>query len=225
MINKTLILTISIFLYQICITAQIPVRNYDSIYKKINIDSIKKQYPKLSVYPVEFENQIFIAVSNYPELKNVNISVKCNFLTTTMSSFPNIFSLFCKKEKRKYVLTINNRKNFNGILLRDAPINAQIGVFAHEFEHVSDYQSRNIWRIIGRGFDYLTYKSKRKYEKEIDSLTITAGYGWQIYDWSYYTMHNSKATESYKKFKARIYMSADEILQQIKCNQNYYDKK
>jgi len=57
----------------------------------------------------------------------------------------------------------------------------------------------------------MSKKSKRKFEYEIDSLTIVHGAGWQLYEWSYFVLNLSKASEDYKNFKREIYMKPEEI--------------
>ena len=93
--------------------------------------------------------------------------------------------------------------------------NAKIGLFAHEFSHFSDYQSRSLFGIIARGISYSSKKTKAKFVKEIDLNTINRGLGWQLFDWSNYVQNESNATFKYKEFKMNIYLSPEDILKTI----------
>jgi hypothetical protein len=118
---------------------------------------------------------------------------------------------FKHRNKRSYTIRINNRKKDSIIHIASVPFNAKVGVFAHEFAHIVDYESCNIFCLCGRLFAYATSRSKAKYEKEIDTMVIERGLGWQLYDWAYYVLRHSHATQSYKKFKRSIYLSPQEI--------------
>ena len=117
---------------------------------------------------------------------------------------------------------INNQSDFKGIILRDVPFNAQIGIIAHELSHIIDYESRNFWGILGITFRFLDKKRKPLFEKEIDRITIERGLGWQLYDWAMFSMYESdKATEDYKAFKKKNYMTPEEIEYLISCYCKY----
>jgi len=133
-------------------------------------------------------------------------------------SIPSLYGNF-----RVYTITINNDLNFKGVLLKDAPFNAQIGVIAHELAHIIDYENKDIIGIIGRGLDYLSDKDKAKYEQTIDMITIRQGLGWQLYDWSDFVLNKSTASTDYKEFKRKIYMTPEQIEKQIRILDIYKD--
>jgi hypothetical protein len=101
------------------------------------------------------------------------------------------------------------------ITIDEVPFNASIGIFAHEFSHFVDYQNRTFGGVLERLWCYTSKKRKAIYEKEIDSMTVARGLKWQMYDWSYYALFQSKASESYKLFKKNTYLKPKEILEQI----------
>ncbi len=170
--------------------------------------------------PEQYKYQMLIALSYYPELKNTPIKVKFSDLQTTATCRPAIFSLFAIRRnqtasRRSYIIRINKKENFNGVLLKDVPLNAQIGVLAHEIAHIVDYERRGHAGLLKRAMDYLEENRKKRFEYQIDKLTIEHGLGWQLYDWADYAMHKSKATEKYKAFKKRIYMGPADIEKHI----------
>ena len=188
----------------------------DSSYYSKKIDSLRILNNQIKNITLENEIEIRLALSYFPELKCKEINFKERKIKTTLNARPTIGSLiFTKRNNRTYVIRINTHKSDSIISLNDIPFEAKIGLFAHEFSHFLDYQSRSIFGIIARGLSYSSKKSKAKFEKEIDLQTIKKGLGWQLYDWSNYVQTESCATYKYKKFKLNTYMTPLEILNVI----------
>jgi hypothetical protein len=170
-------------------------------------------------YPSEIENALMLALSFFPELKNIDIEISYASISTTMNCRPLIGSLFTTK--RIYQMQINNHENFDGILMEDVPFNALVGILGHELAHIVDYEAGGILRVIKRGLDYALPSTKTKFEHEIDMLTIQKGLGWQVMDFADFAMNRSvKATDEYKKFKKEIYMSPvqmKDLFEEIEC--------
>lgn len=153
----------------------------------------------------------------YPKLRIAFLIITFSFISVyCYASYYNNTN-----NDREYTIRINNKADFEGILLKNVPLNAQIGILAHEIAHIVDYEKRNIWGVIDRAFDYLSDNSKKNFEYEIDSLTIEHGLGWQLYDWSDYALNKSNATEEYKAFKRKIYMSPNDIVNYMKNLEMY----
>lgn len=180
------------------------------------IDSLNFIYGKNKEIPEKYKLAILIALSYYPELIETPITFKETAIKTTLNARPTIGSLcFKNKSKRKYVVRINNSQKEGMITIDEVPFNATIGIFAHEFSHFVDYQNRNFRGVLQRLWAYTSKKRKAIYEKEIDSMTVARGLKWQMYDWSYYAIFQSKASESYKIFKKNTYLKPKEILEQL----------
>lgn len=183
------------------------------------VDSLMEIYGTNKVFVDEYIEPALIALSYYPELKDVRIEFKYSEEATTMAARPAPFSLF---SNRKYVILINKKKNFKGIYLENVPFNAQIGIIGHELTHVVDYQKHNFWGVLGIYFRYSNNKRKPLFEKEIDRATIERGLGWQLYDWATYSMRTDNgATENYREFKHTTYMQPEEIKQVISYLSKY----
>ncbi|TAJ15745.1 hypothetical protein DMA11_00665 [Marinilabiliaceae bacterium JC017] len=155
------------------------------------------------------------ALKEFEDIHQCRIKVKTKKLNTTMAARPTVTSLFRKIENRTYVICVNNDVDFDGVLLQDVPEEARIGLFAHELMHIRDYQSKNFFGLIKRGWQYLSKSGKRRLEYYVDQLTIDAGFGQNLYEWAFYVWHQSDASEEYKAFKKEIYMSPGMILQCI----------
>jgi len=155
----------------------------------------------------------------YAELKDIkgcNIKIKGKRLKTTMASRPTFLSFFRKKDKRRYVIVFNNDPAFEGVQLNEVPEQARIGLFAHELMHIRDYQQQNFGGLVKRGWQYLSKRGKRNLEHRIDSMTIAAGFGKNLYRWSYFVLNSSSASEEYKVFKLEIYMTPEAILDHLR---------
>ncbi len=155
--------------------------------------------------------QTYIALSYYPELKNVLITFKHKNIYTTMETRPNTISLLGNKENRTYTVYIDNNAENEGITLNTVPFNAQIGIIGHELAHIVDYERHSTFEIAKIGTKYINKKTRPKFEKSIDSLTIQIGLGWQLYDWSDYVLNKSKASANYKNYKRNTYLIPSEI--------------
>ncbi len=178
---------------------------------KDSLDYLRDKYAKNKILIPDYELPSLISLSHYPELMNIDIEFKYASIQTTMSCVPyQDFSL--RNNDRSYVISINNNPHFKGVLLKDVPFNAQVGVICHELAHIVDYEDRNIFGLIQRGIEYLSEKNKESFEKEIDRITIEHGLGWQLHDWADYVLHRSNATDEYKAFKKRVYLEPSEIL-------------
>lgn len=163
-----------------------------------------------------YELSILIALSYYPELKNTHIEFRETKIKTSMNAQPTFGSFFRKKDKWKFVVRINNQQRDSMVHVAQAPFNALVGVFGHEFYHFMDYKTKKPGHFLGFLFRYLSKKGKKTVENYTDLGTIERGLGWQCYDFERYVQDESNATQKYKKWKAEIYLSAEEILEIMK---------
>ncbi len=166
-------------------------------------------------YPAEYEQQILYALSYYPDLHQVKIVFKEMNIATTLNCKPKLSTLLFGKDKRVYVIGINKKENFSGILFQEIPTEGQIGIIGHELAHIIDYHSRGVIGIMRRGVEYLHAKSKAKFERTIDTMTIQAGLGDYLHSWAYYAIYESNASEKYKRFKRKIYLAPEEIVTMV----------
>lgn len=205
-------MSIFCFSYFISFTQIYAIRTIDSLVYYNSIDSLQSNFGKYKTIPSKYKLSILIALSYIPELSNTKIKFKETKIKTSLNARPTIASLiFKKKEKRTYVVRINNSRKDSIALLSKAPFNARIGVFAHEFCHFKDYSTRNFKGIMQRLSAYNKEETKEAFEKEIDLNTIELGLGWQLYDWAYHVLHNANARKKYIEFKRLIYLEPEEI--------------
>ena len=188
------------------------IRIIDSVYYDIRIDSLRNSVGNNKTIPPQYEFSALVALSYYSELSSTRIIFKTKKIKTTLNTRPTIWSLvFRKKENRKYIIRVNNKKKDSLVIFSSVPFNAKVGLLGHEFSHIIDYKRKSIFGVAGRGWSYSNKTKKEQFEKEIDSITIERGLGWQLYDWSEYVLEKAGTREEYKIFKKDIYLEPDEI--------------
>ena len=197
-----------------------PIRTITKNDYIVKLDQLKKDCGKNKYLIKKFELQSLIALSYYPELTDIEVQFIYSNTTTTMETRPTTNSVL-KSSNRTYTIFVDNNTENEGIILDDVPFNAQIGIIAHELAHIVDYEQTSSTGIIGLGIKYLNKNSRPEFEKKIDRLTITKGFGWQLYDWSDYVLNHSKASNTYKDYKRKTYLTPVEIEQEIKANPIY----
>ena len=184
---------------------------------KENIDSLRIIYGRHKHLIKEFESQSLIALSYYPELWNENIVFKYRGFNSCAQTTMTVGSIFKKIDKR-YIIYINNDSTKTGMLLTDAPYNAQVAVIGHELAHIIDFKSRGLFDLALWGLKYLFVKTSTRIERKTDRIAIQHGLGWPLYYWANYVLHQSTANKHYKKIKEKKYMSPDEILRYMATN-------
>ncbi|MCT4646329.1 MAG: hypothetical protein N4A74_15180 [Carboxylicivirga sp.] len=160
-------------------------------------------------------NDFMVPYQEFADLHNCKIKIRNKNIKTTMAARPHFLSLLLGKRNRRYVILVNKKETFKGVHIKNVPSDARIGLFAHELMHIRDYESRKVTGVMKRGFQYLTQAGKKNVEHYTDSLTIAAGFGQHLYEWASYVLHDSDASDEYKYYKSKIYMSPVCILNQI----------
>lgn len=176
------------------------------------IDSSHRLRTYKKSIPEKYSLAFYKAILHYPELDSTCIVVKEAKIKASLNARPTPLSLvFRKRENRKYVIRVNIKKVDSVVLFSDASFNAQVGVFGHELGHLVDYNQRSFGGVLKRLFSYSNIEGKERYEKEIDSITIQAGLGEELYAWSYFVLQESNGTEKYKTYKRQVYLEPEEI--------------
>ncbi len=154
---------------------------------------------------------VFPLIKAVPELHNQKIIIRYSDLKTTMTVRPALYTIFNSRDNRTYIIRINKRVQYCGITYAAVPDYAKTGLWAHELMHIKDYKSRNLFGVLFRGWQYLSVKGKKRFEKEIDQMVINYGLGEYLKKWSYFVLNESEACPSYKEYKRKIYLNPDEI--------------
>lgn len=166
------------------------------------------------IIPINLKEAAYIAIQYFPELKNVDIEVIYANTKTTMETRPVINTLFSKRRKYKIFVDTTVENNF-GILVSEVPLDAKIGLFGHEFAHILDYENKSFFELMKIGRTYLTKGDIRSYETFIDQLTIQRCLGLYLKAWSDFVLNHSNASEEYKNYKRKNYLTPEEIQKSI----------
>lgn len=205
-------------------TAQncLPVKKLNSDYYTNSIDSLRLQFGLNKKLQKAFELPCLIALSQYPELKNVRIEFVYDKIRTTMAARPMASALFFKKKNRIYRIYINtDSARVRGVLLHQLPFDAQVGIIAHELAHIFDYESKNIWSLVKTGVGYLFAGYRVKLEKQTDMTVIKRGLGWQLYSFTDFLFKCKEVPVAHLKYKEKFYYSPADFLNLLKMKKEY----
>jgi hypothetical protein len=200
----------------LCISA---IGQYDSLYEVTGTTNKAAILPEtLPNHRVSNEYAYYFnkAITHYPELHNVHIKIQPSRIKTSANARPTLGSLFRKRKNRRYVIRLNTSEKPGKVLFTHLDTNARIGLLGHEIGHLFDYHHGKCGIVLGRGFAYLNKKTKAKFEREIDYLTIQRGLGNQLYSFAYFVLFQSDAPEKYKQFKRTTYLTPEEIKELLK---------
>ena len=177
------------------------------------LDQLRTDFGRNKSLPAEFELAALIALSKFPELKDLKIDIVYANIKTTLEARPAVGSVFKRKAKRRYQVIINaNEERIKRAALKYAPFNAQVGILAHEFAHIRLYNKKNMFALMGIGFSYfVSRKFREKFEKENDRETISRDFGWQVHNFTSYLLNDAGISAKYRKYKERVYYTPDEL--------------
>jgi len=179
------------------------------------MDSLKNNYGENKQLLQEYEEVSLIALSYYPELIHEHIRFRFEGINSTSRTTMTFTSVF-KKINKQYIIYINNERERTGVLLSQAPFDAQVALIGHELAHVLDFKSRSFLEMALWGLGYLFEKEHAKIEKAADKTTIRHGLGWPLYHWADFVLNHSTANKHYLKMKESKYLLPAEILLYMK---------
>ena len=189
---------------------------------KLDTSGFCAEFGKIKKLLPGFEFQCLVALSQYPELKNVNIKFVIAKTEVPLMASPTFWSLFRRKSKRTFQIQISEKSMdfLNPILLKNLSLNAQIGVLGHELAHISDMKSFSFWRFVGHGIKYTLSKPYGdRFEFGTDRIAIEHGFGLPLYCWSAEVRRKLNSTAFFRKqennSKRERYMNPNTILNQM----------
>lgn len=174
-----------------------------------------KKIPKI------IEKEVLKALSFYPELQSVSINFvfKQNIKKSVMQAQPRIETMFNKKENRGYNINISSlfKLTNTAIPIHQIPADIMIGWIGHELGHVMDYHNRNVFGMIRFGFGYLfSTKYIQQAERVADTFAVMHGLGHYIIQTKNFILNHAELPEKYKQKIARLYLSPDDIVEQVR---------
>jgi hypothetical protein len=169
--------------------AQEPVRNFTPNGSSSEyVLKLKNEFGKNKEYPQLYEQQILIALSYYPELRDTPIHFRIKERHTPLNTRSSWSGLLKTEQRRDYVITISDatEQMLTPILFQHLPFNAQIGVIGHELGHVIEFSLMATLKIMGHAASNVSSKYVDHFEFKTDSICIAHGLGYQLLAWSSY---------------------------------------
>jgi len=180
---------------------------------ELNLETLKETYGKNKKYPESLALQIFLALSFYPELKEVDIEFKKAIINCSLQARPKYFSLFSSRANRKYIILINDDEE-NPVHPSKSAFQAQVGFFSHELAHISDYENLTKGQLISTAWNYyFDPEFKKEMEQKTDLIAIERGAGYLKYHASCFVFYESNASEEYIENKKKFYFTPEQILE------------
>ena len=175
--------------------------------RRYDLDSLKKIIGKNKVLPPGFEVPAAIAYSAFPQLKEAHIEMILTEGGAPMESTVAIESLFGGHRNRRYQILLNDARNsfFDPILLRSLPLDAQVGILAHELGHIVYYENLNVFEFGNWALRYVLQDEFRAaHERTTDLMPLYHGLGSQIYQYAYFVRNDSTCKALYEQEKGFI---------------------
>jgi len=184
--TKFLLLVIGFFYLQNCFSQKPEKEFSENSFSAEDYSIIKKTVSNQKEIPAQFQKQILIALTYFPELEDTRIILRIKHVHTPLASRPSWTSILRNNENRVFVITISDSSDaiLTPILLKNMPFNAQVGVIGHELSHISDFISKNSIGLMRVGLGNLSQHFLDRFEYRTDSICIAHGLGYQLLSWS-----------------------------------------
>jgi hypothetical protein len=225
-LHKTIGITLALGLLSTPSANEEPVtREYSESATREIYDQLLLEYGNNKALPAGFELQALMALSHYPELKDVRVSFIVANVGIPLASRPHWLSMLRSADNRHYQVIIDNelKGERKALLLKNQPFNAQIGIIGHELSHTVYYLERSFFEILADAVCQFS-KCRIGFERATDSRLINYGLGWQRYDHALFvrselTKNREAAADSEGGNGA--YMSPNELLSIMAQNPIY----
>lgn len=167
--------------------------------------------------PEDILEEAKIALSYYPELKDVEIEFKYkeDIKKSFMQAQPKFSNLFKGKNDRSYYIFVSSKFQIEEeeFSMTDVPSEVLIGWLGHELGHIMDYREKTAMGLIIFGMRYVTSsKYIKEAERAADTFAVNHGMGDYILATKDFILNHSHLSDTYKERIARLYLSPDEII-------------
>jgi hypothetical protein len=188
-------------------------------------EELKKEYGTNKKFGKGYELPALLALTGYPELKDVAIEFVFVNANTPFSSKPKPIDVLKSPADRTYQVNICKeiKQGREDILPRNLDLNKLVGLIAHEFAHIIDYLGKNPAQTIYTGIAYPLPPYKKSLERKIDSITIQRGFGHQLNAFAELIeqLQVQHPDDQYYKSYFDYYLSPSEIQQRISRDKVY----
>jgi hypothetical protein len=195
---------------------QLPVATYTQADWEQHIDSLRALYGKNKQLIKAYELQILLALSHYPELKEIPIHFYQEEAFIPLASRPEPLQMLQSKQKWQYNIIISTKsiEAMEPVLVKNLPFEAQVGIIGHELAHTSYYLDKSVWQMLLIGLNYIFPDFRARFEKNTDRRSIAHGLGWQLLAYARYARKVMQYEET--SLGSEYYLSPAEVEMQIK---------
>jgi hypothetical protein len=147
---------------------------------------LRKEYANKKRYPLQYEKQILIALSYYPELKRTPILFRTKPNHSPGFTRVTWGGLLESPHKRHFLVVISDSTEdmLMPLIFKNLSFNAQIALIGHELAHVADFSTWKIVRIIKHVVNNVSKRYIDRFEYNTDARCIAHGLGYQLLEWS-----------------------------------------
>ena len=179
------------------------------------------QFRTNKTIPAVIEENVLMALSFYPELKSVAIQFvfKQAIKSSVMQAQPVFSSLLNSRKNRSYRINISAlfKLTHTAIPIHQLPDAIMIGWIGHELGHIMDYERRSNLGMAGFGIGYvLSPTYVKKVEQLADQYAVQHGLGRYLIETKRFILDHAELPQAYKDKIARLYVSPEEIVEQVK---------
>jgi hypothetical protein len=179
------------------------------------------QFRTNKTIPAVIEKNVLTALSFYPELRNTSIRFvfKQAIKSSVMQAQPVFSSLLTSRENRAYRINISAlfKLTHTAIPIHQLPDAIMIGWIGHELGHIMDYESRSSLGMAGFGLGYVfSADYVKKVERLADNYAVNHGLGNYLVETKRFILDHAELPQAYKDKIARLYVSPEEITEQVK---------
>ncbi|MFP4430520.1 MAG: hypothetical protein ACLFPV_04670 [Spirochaetaceae bacterium] len=187
---------------------------YDREHEERRFDEIHTVYGRNKTLPDGFELQALLALSHFPELREVRIEFVVRKAVVPLISYLRLGSVFREPRERRYRIVISS-KSFAAaepMLLGNVPFDAQVGILGHEIAHTVEYVEKGPWGMLGVPLCSLRRRCREPFEQGTDRRAIDHGLGWQLYRYYRLVWQIQREMGNTDGGYAKTYMTPREIL-------------
>ena len=181
---------------------------------------LREQYSFNKEIPAEFEKEILVGLSHYPELKNARIKFCYSNIFTSMKAVPTFGFLFQKPENRTYRIVMNSKTCHGRNVMQRTSSNALTGVIGHELGHIKDYSGLSNLGLFKLLFSYIFKKSRIETEKRADNIAVEHNLGKELLEFTTFIYQDTCMNPKYIEYKKKYYSSASNLSEVVKCHQS-----
>ncbi|HXA02439.1 MAG TPA: hypothetical protein VNW99_10655 [Cytophagaceae bacterium] len=179
----TLMILFSVACHAQLVTKEFKAPDLDAL----KVSTLQKEFGSKKMIPAAYEKQALLALSFYPELKEIHIEFREMKMKSTLKAFPTPgSSVFRSAGKRTYVVAIctQYKQGMSPITFDKLPFNAQVGILGHELAHISYFVKKSRLGMLSIALVNISKTRTDRFEYMTDGIAIAHGLGWQLLDWS-----------------------------------------